>query len=60
MRPEEAVEPRPVVVPLWRRAEQVADADRPGVLRGHPGPVAFDQPALTPEQIRQAVGSTVI
>lgn len=39
---------RPVtVVPLWRRGEgervEHAGADRPGVLRGHSGPVAVDQ-----------------
>ncbi|MET8542993.1 hypothetical protein ABZW03_20425 [Kitasatospora sp. NPDC004799] len=35
-----AVLPVPVL-PLWRRgeAEGYRDADRPGVLRGHPGPV---------------------
>ncbi|MFF4380781.1 hypothetical protein [Kitasatospora sp. NPDC001547] len=35
-----AVLPVPVL-PLWRRAEAEGsrDADRPGVLRGHPGPV---------------------
>ncbi|MFB7907056.1 hypothetical protein ACFC1T_11545 [Kitasatospora sp. NPDC056076] len=50
MRPE-AAEPRgPVaVLPLWRRAEEYRDANRPGVLRGHPGPVASDQPEPEPE-----------
>ncbi|MFD9692495.1 hypothetical protein ACFWXO_42810 [Kitasatospora sp. NPDC059088] len=49
MRPE-AAEPRgPVaVLPLWRRAEECRDANRPGVLRGHPGPVASDQPESEP------------
>ncbi|MFE3506095.1 hypothetical protein [Kitasatospora sp. NPDC059160] len=49
MRPE-AAEPRgPVaVLPLWRRAEEYRDANRPGVLRGHPGPVASDQPEPAP------------
>ncbi|MFJ7909108.1 hypothetical protein [Kitasatospora sp. NPDC096204] len=33
------------VLPLWRRGEagQGRNADRPGVLRGHPGPVAAGQ-----------------
>ncbi|MEV7188912.1 hypothetical protein [Kitasatospora sp. NPDC093102] len=43
----ECAELRPVavlpvaVLPLWRRAEAEdhRNADRPGVLRGHPGPV---------------------
>ncbi|WP_030060450.1 hypothetical protein [Streptomyces novaecaesareae] len=40
---------RPVaVVPLWRRGEreeqgEQGNADRPGVLRGQPGPAAVDQ-----------------
>ncbi|MFJ9443404.1 hypothetical protein ACIRRH_16250 [Kitasatospora sp. NPDC101235] len=37
---------RPVaVLPLWRRAEAEGhrNADRSGVLRGHPGPVADGQ-----------------
>ncbi|MFF2145565.1 hypothetical protein [Kitasatospora sp. NPDC058190] len=47
----EAAELRPVVVlPLWRRAEQREDADRPGVLRGHPGPVASDQLEAAPKE----------
>jgi hypothetical protein len=47
----EAVELRPVVVlPLWRRVEQCEDADRPGVLRGHPGPMASDQLEAAPEE----------
>ncbi|MFF2076789.1 hypothetical protein ACFVXG_18760 [Kitasatospora sp. NPDC058162] len=52
MRPE-AAEPRgPVVVlPLWRRAEKYRDADRPGVLRGHPGPVASDRDRQEPEVV---------
>ncbi|MFI9365056.1 hypothetical protein ACIG5E_29000 [Kitasatospora sp. NPDC053057] len=51
MRPE-AAEPRgPVaVLPLWRRGEECRDADRPGVLRGHPGPVASDQPEAVPDE----------
>ncbi|GAB7186926.1 hypothetical protein ATKI12_6757 [Kitasatospora sp. Ki12] len=42
----ELVEWRPVaVVPLWRRGEarEYPDVERPGVLRGHPGPVPVDQ-----------------
>ncbi|WP_316525776.1 hypothetical protein [Kitasatospora brasiliensis] len=42
----ECAEPRPVaVLPLWRRGEagQERNADRPGVLRGHPGPVPAGQ-----------------
>ncbi|MFF2615529.1 hypothetical protein [Kitasatospora sp. NPDC058046] len=37
-----AVVPPVEVLPLWRRGEagQDRNADRPGVLRGHPGPVA--------------------
>ncbi|MFF7988853.1 hypothetical protein ACFZDG_03535 [Kitasatospora xanthocidica] len=45
----ELVEWRPVaVVPLWRRGEaqeyqEYQDVERPGVLRGHPGPVPVGQ-----------------
>ncbi|MFJ9843196.1 hypothetical protein ACIRYZ_22515 [Kitasatospora sp. NPDC101155] len=47
----EAVELRPVVVlPLWRMVEQREDADRPGVLRGHPGPVPSDRLEAVPEK----------
>ncbi|MFJ3216395.1 hypothetical protein ACIPLC_10795 [Kitasatospora sp. NPDC086801] len=39
---------RPVVVlPLWRRGEVYGAADRPGVSRGHSGPVAVDQVAVS-------------
>ncbi|MFF2545634.1 hypothetical protein ACFVUY_24085 [Kitasatospora sp. NPDC058063] len=46
--PPECAGPGPVavlpvaVLPLWRRGEAGREwnADRPGVLRGHPGPVA--------------------
>ncbi|MFE7633188.1 hypothetical protein ACFU7Z_04140 [Kitasatospora sp. NPDC057518] len=35
------------VLPLWRRGEAGQDrsADRPGVLRGHPGPMAAGRSA---------------
>ncbi|MER7578618.1 hypothetical protein [Kitasatospora sp. NPDC097691] len=46
----ELAEWRPVaVVPLWRRGEGEGEraererVDRPGVLRGHPGPEPVDQ-----------------
>ncbi|MER7767338.1 hypothetical protein [Kitasatospora sp. NPDC096140] len=46
----ELAEWRPVaVVPLWRRGEGGGEraeregVDRPGVLRGHPGPTSVDQ-----------------
>ncbi|WP_188304035.1 hypothetical protein [Streptomyces sp. CBMA123] len=43
--PEVVEPPGPVaVLPLWRRGPERHDAHRPGVLRGHPGPVAPDQP----------------
>ncbi|MEV7773617.1 hypothetical protein [Kitasatospora sp. NPDC086791] len=53
----ELAEWRPVaVVPLWRRGEgerpERGGADRPGVLRGHSGPVTVDQ-----ERAAQAVRS---
>ncbi|MFH9352509.1 hypothetical protein [Kitasatospora sp. NPDC017646] len=63
MRPEaaEARGPAPgsaewgpvAVLPLWRRderGEECRDADRPGVLRGHPGPVASDRPEAAPDE----------
>ncbi|MFD5466675.1 hypothetical protein ACFWIQ_28155 [Kitasatospora sp. NPDC127059] len=50
----EAAEPGdPVaVLPLWRRGAEHQDADRPGVLRGHTGPVVSpsDQPAAAPDE----------
>ncbi|ARF82317.1 hypothetical protein ACIG0C_06820 [Kitasatospora aureofaciens] len=42
-----------VVLPLWRRwegGEERRNADRPGVLRGHPGPVVSDQPEAAPDE----------
>ncbi|MEV7598434.1 hypothetical protein AB0O91_13750 [Kitasatospora sp. NPDC089797] len=58
MTPEVAV-PHPVVVPLWRRTGQGVDADRPGVLRGHPGPVASERPESAPEEDGGTVGPPV-
>lgn len=36
-----------VVLPLWRRGEAYGPADRPGVPRGHSGPVAVDRVAVS-------------
>ncbi|MFE3878941.1 hypothetical protein ACFXPX_31645 [Kitasatospora sp. NPDC059146] len=60
MRPE-AAEPRGpmAVLPLWRRAEEYRDANRPGVLRGHPGPVASDQPEPAPALALEAEAEEV-
>ncbi|MER7667062.1 hypothetical protein ABTY61_01190 [Kitasatospora sp. NPDC096128] len=52
MRPEAAGPRGPVMVlPLWRRGEGRRDADRPGVLRGHPGPVASERDRQEPERV---------
>ncbi|MGW2377448.1 hypothetical protein [Kitasatospora sp. NPDC001683] len=57
MTPEAAGPRAPVaVLPLWRRGEgrgeehRDVDVDRPGVLRGHPGPVASGQPQAMPDE----------
>ncbi|MFJ8622570.1 hypothetical protein ACIRD3_06950 [Kitasatospora sp. NPDC093550] len=68
--PEIAARHPVAVLPLWLRGAAAGavggtgtvagggftDADRPGVLRGHPGPAGIDQSGVVGEPGRAAVG----